>query len=65
MFFNELFAQWGIPKRINQWEATNFMRKVDTNFDGKANKYELFRAFKAMMASSGGYNTGYGSSYES
>lgn len=30
------------------------MRKVDTNFDGKANKYELFRAFKAMMSNSGG-----------
>ena len=54
LFFNELFSQYGINKRINQWEASNFMRKVDTNFDGKANKFELFRAFKAMMSNSGG-----------
>ena len=24
------------------------MRKADRNFDGKANKFELFKAFKAM-----------------
>lgn len=40
----------GIHKRINQMEATGFMRQVDTNYDGKANKFELFRAFRSMLA---------------
>jgi hypothetical protein len=32
------------------------MRQVDMNFDRKANKFELFRAFKMMMANNqGGY----------
>lgn len=55
-FFNDLFQMCGIPRRINQWEAMNFMRQVDTNFDQRANKFELFRAFKLMMANNqGGY----------
>lgn len=64
-FFNDLFMMCGIPKRINQWEAMNFMRQVDMNFDRRANKFELFRAFKLMMANQGGCGGGYGSSYQS
>ena len=45
----------GINKRINNYEATNFMRQVDMNFDRKANKFELFRAFKMMMSNQGSY----------
>ena len=47
----------GINKRINNYEATNFMRQVDMNFDRKANKFELFRAFKMMMSNQGGYGS--------
>lgn len=67
-FFNELFMMCGIPRRINQWEAMNFMRQVDMNFDNRANKFELFRAFKMMMANQGGYGGyggGYGNAYQS
>lgn len=38
-FFNELYQMCGIQKRINQYEAMGFMRQVDTNFDGRANKF--------------------------
>jgi hypothetical protein len=57
-FFNELFQMCGINRRINNYEASNFMRQVDMNFDRKANKFELFRAFKMMISNQGG---GYGS----
>jgi hypothetical protein len=56
-FFNELFQMCGINRRINNYEASNFMRQVDRNFDRKANKFELFNAFKMMIANQGG---GYG-----
>lgn len=52
----------GIPRRISQYEAMNFMRQVDTNFDRKANKFELFRAFKLMIANNQGGYGGYGNS---
>ena len=64
-FFNDLFQMCGIPRRIAQWEAMNFMRQVDTNFDRKANKFELFRAFKLMMANQGGCSGGYNNGYQS
>ena len=38
-FFNQLFQMCGLPKRINQYEAINFMRQVDMNYDGRANKF--------------------------
>jgi hypothetical protein len=45
----------GMQRRISTLEASNFMRQVDLNFDGKANKFELFRAFKMMIQNQGGY----------
>ena len=62
-FFNELFAMCGVPRKIGQWEAAGFMRQVDTNYDGKANKFELFRAFKSMM-NTGGSRGGYQSDWD-
>ena len=38
-FFNELFRMCGINRRINQIEASGFMRQVDMNYDGRANKF--------------------------
>ena len=38
-FFNELFRMCGIQRRISHMEAAGFMRQVDTNYDGKANKF--------------------------
>ena len=49
LFFNELFSQYGINKRINQWEASNFMRKVDTNFDGKPDSEAAYKKGKLKI----------------
>lgn len=64
-FFNDLFLMCGIQRRINQYEAMNFMRQVDTNFDRKANKFELFRAFKLMIANNQGGYGGQSAGYQS
>lgn len=60
-FFNDLFSMCGYPNRVNLNQATQMMRQMDSNFDGRANKFELFRAFKSMMANSN--NMGGGNNY--
>lgn len=45
--FNDLYSMCGFNRRIvTLQDALNLVRKVDCNFDGKVNKYELFKAFK-------------------
>jgi hypothetical protein len=48
----------GYNRRLNLMEATQMMRNMDSNFDGRANKFELFRAFKSMIANSNSMNMG-------
>lgn len=50
--FNDLFQMCGYPIRHNLFQVQQIMRSVDTNYDGKANKFELFNAFKRMIAQS-------------
>lgn len=38
-FFNDLFQMCGYPTRINMMQATQMMRQMDNNFDGRANKF--------------------------
>lgn len=60
-FFNDLFSMCGYPNRVNLMQATQMMRGMDSNFDGRANKFELFRAFKSMIANN---NSMGGNSYD-
>lgn len=51
LFFNDVFAMTGSPYRINPQQAMQAMAFVDKDYDGKANRAELFMAFKQMMGS--------------
>lgn len=62
-FFNDLFQMCGYPTRLNLMQATQMMRNMDSNFDGRANKFELFKAFKSMIANSNNMNNMGGGSY--
>ena len=37
-FFNDLFQMTGNPTRINQMQAMQAIRMIDSNSDGRANK---------------------------
>ncbi len=37
-FFNEVFAMMGDPRRMDQYAATQALRAIDINGDGRANK---------------------------
>lgn len=38
-FFNDLFGMCGYNQRVNLMQATQMMRQMDSNFDGRANKF--------------------------
>ena len=60
-FFNDVFAMMGDPRRINQQQATQALMAIDQNNDGRANKMELFNAFKRVIMQQQGGNYGQGS----
>lgn len=49
-FFNDLFRTIGNPTVITQAQAQNAICSIDKNNDGKANKMELFMAFKGIIS---------------
>ena len=49
-FFNDLFRTIGNPTVITQQQAQNAICSIDKNNDGKANKMELFMAFKGIIS---------------
>lgn len=53
-FFNDLFKAIGNPTTISMKDAQNAIRAIDKNNDGKANKLELFMAFKNISSQNGG-----------
>ena len=48
-FFNDVFQMMGSPQRINAYQAQQSLMSIDRNGDGRANKMELFMAFKMMI----------------
>lgn len=60
-FFNDVLAMMGDPRRINQQQATQALMAIDQNNDGRANKMELFNAFKRVIMQQQGGNYGQGS----
>lgn len=49
-FFNDLFRTIGNPTVITPTQAQNAICSIDKNNDGKANKMELFMAFKGIIS---------------
>lgn len=49
-FFNDLFRAIGNPAVITPLQAQNAICAIDKNNDGKANKMELFLAFKGIIS---------------
>ncbi len=59
-FYNDLFARVNDPRRLTQQQAYDTFRAIDTNFDGRIERAELFNACKYMFAQqpyAGGYAT--------
>ena len=48
-FFNDLFQMMGHPMKINNVQAMQALKAIDLNNDGKANKMELFIAFRQIL----------------
>ena len=38
-FFNDIFAMFNDPRRMNQAQAEATLRGIDQNYDGRADKY--------------------------
>ena len=49
-FFNDVFMMMGSPQTVNMYQAQQALQQIDRNGDGRANKMELFMAFKQMIA---------------
>lgn len=47
-FLNELFVMTGFGRTITLQEARNALAKIDSNHDGKVNKFELFNLFRLI-----------------
>jgi len=48
-FFNDVFAKMGNFNRYNDEQAMAAMRVIDSNFDGRASKQELYITLKYLM----------------
>ena len=48
-FYNDLFARLNDPRRLNQQQAIDVFKTIDTNYDGKVEKRELFLALKHIL----------------
>ena len=48
-FFNDLFRSLNIQLTVTEQQSQEAIRSIDTNFDGKVDRKELFEAFKVML----------------
>ena len=55
-FFNECLANSGSCRRVTQYEAVDYMRKMDRNMDGRISKLELYSGLKAILNDQQGYS---------
>lgn len=53
-FFNEVFRQIGDSTVVNTHDVKCTMKKIDNNFNGRADKYEIFKALKLILSNNGG-----------
>lgn len=49
-FFNEVFRQLGDNNVVNEHDVQCTMKKIDQNFNGRADKYEIFKALKSILS---------------
>lgn len=48
-FYNDLFTRMNDPRRLTQQQAYDTFRAIDSNFDGRIDRGELFRACQHMF----------------
>ena len=49
IFFNDLYRMMGINQVVSVPEAQQALKLIDTNYDGRASKAELFEAFRGTL----------------
>ena len=49
-FLNDIFSKMNDPRRFNQQQASDILRSIDANSDGKASKMELFLMIKKILS---------------
>ena len=50
-FLNDIFSKMNDPRRFNQQQASDILKSIDANNDGKASKMELFLMIKKILSS--------------